>query len=130
MDVAKLEAADQVTRAAAREAIGKVSAAKRALKAAKKNVRSAKTELRKARKLLRQAKAEARRVEKQARKNKNKLSRALRNSKRVAARPQKDCKPPKPSPGTGGSRLPRSSGAVSSVDIAVPVAIERSAQMT
>jgi hypothetical protein len=124
MDVAKLQAADQVTRAAAREAIGKVSAAKRGLKVAKKKVRSAKTELRQARKLLRHAKAEARKAEKQSRKNGNKLSRALRHSKRAAAHLQKvDRQPPKPSPGTGGSHPPRSSGAASSVEVAVPAAI-------
>src|SRR5262249_31953958 len=68
---------------------GKVTEAKRRLKAAKKSARAAKAERRKARKLLRGAKAEARKAEKRARKSERKLSRARKASARSATPPEK-----------------------------------------
>jgi hypothetical protein len=89
MHLEKLEEAHKEIRAAANEAGGKVTGAKRRLKAAKKGVRVAKAEVRKARKLLREAKAEARRAEKQARKNERKLFKALKISQKPATHRQK-----------------------------------------
>jgi len=125
MDLRKLEDADKVTRAAAKEAGAKVTDAKRRLKAARKGARGAKAELRKARKLLREVKAEARKAEKQARKSGRKLSKALRETKRKSVDVKKvGHQASKVTSRILGDRMHVSSGATNSADIRSPVTID------